>query len=668
MLRNKKMKKREFIKSGLLATGGLGLFGATSMLSTVSAHANTSVASFAPEDLIPENFTVPSWTLYRRALAKGLSEAVAENLLVPKERPFNIVATVNGDPHSSMGITWFTNAGQKKQYLEYVKGTGSDGFCNAKRIDARERDVNDMVYNNTQNAEISGKHTGDYGGPFTMVAGEKPVFDTYETRSYVSHKVEITGLEPDSLYTYRVGQAGHFRIGSFRTAKSDKSGFDFIYIADTQAMNEDYFDVSARTVTAAHKKVPNATFLLCAGDLVESNKGDDVTSDKPFGINSSYYILNSEWEWEQWFERMQDTWLKLPVVPVQGNHDTAKGYHNMFHHFNTDISFNNTDNANARTDMEGTVYSFVCDDALFMVLNFEDWEKGEPYFAAIEAWMEDQIKMHSDVKWRIVTYHKTVFTGSKSHQDDSDSKTVRERMAKVFERLGIDVALQGHDHIYEAIGVISTNETTYSLVNGAVTQQTTVTPVTPNAKGETPNMTGKAGGTFNVQKGMLYFLNNSAGKKKYYPRSRAEMDASVSKHGITGYFDMFNKFGQTGEPTFSHIHVTTSEITIDTYTVDVNGVATIFDSIKVVRDRKIPTGINGVNANSRLRISGAGDRLVRIEAPEAIVDVRLYAFTGAQIRSQSSNLLSLSGIAAGIYLLNVQTVSGVYTERFIVKP
>ena len=635
------MKKREFIKSGLLATGGFGLFGATSLLSTVAARANTP--AILTGDAVQADFTVPSWTLYKRALAAGRSEEEARTYLLPKERPFNIVASVNGDPATRMGITWYTNAGEKGQYLEFVKGEAGN-FTGATRMDASEIDVTDMCYNNNQNIELTG------------------IFDLHERRSYVSHKVLLEGLDPDSLYSYRVGKEGHFREGTFRTAKTGTDEFEFIYIADTQAMKEEYFDVSTRTVTTARSTVPNAAFLLCSGDLIESNKG-------AYEGERTYYGDNSEWEWEQWFERMQDTWLRLPVVPVQGNHDTAGGYHNMFHHFNTDRSYNTTFGASGgATDMDGTVYSFVCGNALFMVINFEDYRKGEPYFAALEAWMEDQIETHPDVKWRIVTYHKTVFTGSGSHQDDADSKTVRERMSKVFERLGIDLAMQGHDHIYETIGVITANETEYSLVTGAVTARTYTEPVPRNEKGETPNMTGWAGGTFDVTRGMLYFLNNSAGLKKYYPRTREEMDANIAKHDITNYFDMFSKFGQTGEPTFSHVRISTGAINISTYTVNTEGIATLFDTVRIVRDGSKQTGIDAIRSENGIRIHHAGDRLLRIEAPGDVVDVRMYAFTGVQVRAQHSNLLNLSGIAAGIYLLNVRTTSGVYTERLIVKP
>jgi hypothetical protein len=568
------MKKREFIKSGLLATGGLGLFGVTSLLSTVSTRADTPVRSDLTEGLRQENFTVPSWTLYKRALAAGKSKAEAVSLLFSKEQPYNIVASINGNPSTQMGITWYTNAGETGQYLEYVKGAaGTNGFANATRINAKETAVNDMCYNNSVNIELTG------------------IFELYEKRSYVSHKVLLTGLEPDSLYSYRAGKEGYFRTGAFRTAKAGTDEFEFIYIADTQAMNDEYFDVSTRTVTAALSTVPNAAFLLCSGDLVESNKG-------VYPEESAYYTDNSEWEWEQWFERMQSTWLQLPVVPVQGNHDTST-YCNMFHHFNTDRSFNATFGSNGgATAMDGTVYSFVCGNALFMVINFEDYHKGELYFSALEAWMEEQVKIHSDVKWRIVTYHKTVFTGSSSHQDDSDSKTVRLRMAKVFERLGIDLAMQGHDHIYETIGVITAHETEYSLVSGAVTGQTCTTPVPRDANNNTPNMTGWEGGAFNVSCGMLYFLNNSAGLKKYTPRSREEMDASIGKHNIANYFDMFGKFGQTGEPTFSQVRISTGAIVISTYTVNTNGNATLFDSIRIVRDGDKQTCMDEISSGN----------------------------------------------------------------------
>lgn len=194
--------------------------------------------------------------------------------------------------------------------------------------------------------------------------------------------------------------------------------------------------------------------------------------------------------------------MNYPLVVAQGNHDTSSNS-NFSWHFNTDNTFNTT--SAVPTTMEGTVYSFVQGDALFMVINYEDYKK-EGYFDALADWMRKQVEEHKDVKWRIATFHKNMFTGSKSHQSDSDGRLVREHMLPVFNELHIDVALQGHDHIYEVIGPV--NNLTKTLVDGAVEEVETVVP-----GGVRENMIGKQGGVFNVNEGTLYFLNNSAGKK-----------------------------------------------------------------------------------------------------------------------------------------------------------
>ena len=211
--------------------------------------------------------------------------------------------------------------------------------------------------------------------------------------------------------------------------------------------------------------------------------------------------------------------------------------------------------------MEGTVYSFVRGDVLFMVINYEDWKK-EGYFESLAAWMREQVEAHKDVKWRIATYHKNVFTGSRSHQDDADGKAVRAAMLPVFDELGINVALQGHDHIYEVIGPV--NNTNKILIADEVEMVETV-----GEGGERENMTGKRGGIYDVSRGTLYFLNNSAGRKKYEPRNEEQMIASLEKHEVENYWGLFSgKFGQTGEPTFSKVDVTPDTITVTTYTVD----------------------------------------------------------------------------------------------------
>jgi len=239
--------------------------------------------------------------------------------------------------------------------------------------------------------------------------------------------------------------------------------------------------------------------------------------------------------------------------------------------------------------MDGTVYSFVYGDALFLVMSYESYSRGEPYFTALEQWMRRQIAANADVKWKIAAFHKTMFTGA-SHQNDSDGKIIRERMAPAFQEMGIDFVLQGHDHVYAVIGVLQAEKTAdgvvYRHLPEAVSGQKMVTPTFTDgtiASNPSISVTGKEGGIFNVTNGVLYFLNNSAGRKKYYPKSKEQMDASYPIHGVNNYFELFNKLGQTSEPTFSRISVSTQAIKVDTYTVDEQGKTELFDSFSIVK-------------------------------------------------------------------------------------
>lgn len=180
------------------------------------------------------------------------------------------------------------------------------------------------------------------------------------------------------------------------------------------------------------------------------------------------------------------------------------------------------------------------------------------YLDSLGKWMRSQVGAHKDVKWKIASFHKNMFTGSRSHQDDADGKAVRAAMLPLFAELGINMAFQGHDHIYEVIGPV--NNTTKTLASNGVEEVLTV-----GEPGARENMTGREGGVFNTAAGTLYFLNNSAGKKKYEPRTEEEMIASYSKHEIENYWGLFSgKFGQTGEPTFSRVDVTPESFTVST--------------------------------------------------------------------------------------------------------
>jgi hypothetical protein len=509
--------------------------------------------------LADSNYTVPSWTEFKKAYTKASKlqdsasctglEMVMKNMQ-PREMPYSIAATFNGDPATRMGFAWFTNSGITGGKIEIVEDTATSHNDFSKpdfSINAVTTPVNNLNYCVSANDLLN-------------QAG----FATNSKRSYVSNKALASNLKPNTTYSYRVGKSGAWsEIGMFKTAHGTKDKFSFIYFTDPQANTDDMFYISQKTTHSAMNMYPNANFWLSCGDLIETS-----------GTN------NSEWEYEQFFQTQQDIWYKKPFAPVIGNHDKSANK-NFTYHYNTPVV--PFDSAKATTP--GSVYSYVYGDALFMAISFEDYSV-TGYLDSISNFVKREVAAHKDVRWRIVYYHKTIYTGSGSHQSDADGKVVRDKLAPLFDSLKIDWALQGHDHIYEVIGPIKNKK----VVSNAISNQTIVPRTVRD------NVTGKLGGIFDVKDGTLYFLNNSGGRKKYEPRDSATMKANEAALGLTDYFTFFTgRFGQTGEPTFSYITVSTDTIEVKTYTVDDAGNATLFDAYKIVDSYRDPSIITWSN-------------------------------------------------------------------------
>lgn len=536
--------------------------------------------------------------------------------------PFDINMTINGDPSTRMGFAWFTNPSVTEGQVQIVakRGATEADFTNPDlTFTAVSTDIKGLNYSVEKN----------------MLEGIEP----NQKIDYTSHKAIAVELSPSTTYSYRVGTEGAWSaIGSFTTAsgKMDEC-YSFIYITDTQAQNRDMFNDSQKTVHAAITKVPEAAFVLCNGDLVETSGNS-----------------NSEWEYEQWFYTMQDVWMNYPLVVTMGNHDiSANG--NFAYHFNNSTDFN--DNFTPGTDMNGTVFSFVRGEVLFLVVNFEDWYK-KGFLNSLAAWMRQEVETHKDVKWRVASFHKSMFTGSRSHQDNGDGKAVRQAMLPVFNELGINLAFQGHDHIYEVIGPV--DNLNKSLVENSVENIEIV-----GDGGQRGNMTGKSGGVFNASKGTLYFLNNSAEKKKYEPRTEAQMIASFDKHEIENYWGLFSgKFGQTGEPTFSRVDVSPQIITISTYTVDDLGNATLYDCFSVVKDPQ--SDIDEIHSqNDRAKIIYEGE-FVTVEGmnPESI---QIYNLDGVCMASASNSVrVSIKELPANVYIVRAMQGSDIATAKILI--
>lgn len=545
----------------------------------------------AVQDLDPEtvladtmyakaDYTVPSYTEFLIAKRAAVADPSQTNLqalvdkvaaLQSKENPYCMVATINGDPKTRMGFCWMTNDSITDGEVQLVAKANAT---------AEDFDIDAIVVPATPKRTKQGLR---YAGPVPYILNASGIGKKVKY-FYISHKAVAENLIPGTEYSWRVGYDGHWSpIAHFRTSDDNQGEFTFLYMSDSHLVINDsntpgreYIDEARRCAVAAANTVPEARFCVFPGDFVEDGEAG-----------------NSEWEWERWFEEALEPVIKqMPIVPTDGNHDVSPNL-NYTYHFNTDNSFK--DNY-AVPQFDGTIYSFNYGDALFVVFSMQDyWRDNHSFNPFVSAYLEDhvapwfknQVIQNADKKWRLSLSHFNLFSGS-DHSTDKDPMLFRACMLPVVKECEIDVALQGHDHTYEVIGPVDPDNLTPIL--SAISDQEDV-PVDNNK-----NITGKKGGTYCTDDGTLYFIGATCGAKRYYPHSRARMEADyeAGKHNVPNYFDLFTgMFGQPGAPSFTKITVKNDCLEFNSYTANMDGTATLYNTMKIVRTKEhgVPQGL-----------------------------------------------------------------------------
>ncbi|MBN3524261.1 phosphodiester glycosidase family protein [Paenibacillus apiarius] len=243
------------------------------------------------------------------------------------------------------------------------------------------------------------------------VSGTSSLYHTWDIGTVRVHKAVADGLEPGTEYVYRVGD-GNGKVskqGAFKTAEANGERTEFLFFGDSQASNEDGFKLWS---DIAHKAVldhPNFDFILQAGDMVE-----DGFKEK---------------EWSMWFKAAQDIFLRTTLVSVVGNHEVTGTRKNddFLAHFNNP--------QNGLESLKGSNYSFEYHNAHIAVLNSE-YDLDEQ-----KEWLRRDLAATGKT-WKIVTFHRGPY-GSQYN-----SEHIRNAWTSAFDEFNVDLALNGHDHVY----------------------------------------------------------------------------------------------------------------------------------------------------------------------------------------------------------------------------
>jgi len=297
----------------------------------------------------------------------------------PSPLPDRVILTWSGDPSTTQSVTWRTDATVEDAYAEIAVADRTPEFYKKAR----------------------------------RVAATTSVLDT-ESGDAHYHSVRFTGLEPGTLYAYRVASdEGSSEWFQFRTATGEPRPFSFIYFGDAQ---RNILALWSRVVRSAFAAAPDARFLLHAGDLVNNGEKDE--------------------QWGEWFRAGSWIFGSVPSIPVIGNHeyvDDGDGGEKPTDHWGVQFTLP----GNGPAGFDGTTYFVDYDGVRVVVLNsFERLEEQTP-------WLESVLRENPN-RWTVAAFHHPVYsaTGARDNED------LRDLWKPLFERYGVDLVLQGHDHTY----------------------------------------------------------------------------------------------------------------------------------------------------------------------------------------------------------------------------
>jgi len=229
------------------------------------------------------------------------------------------------------------------------------------------------------------------------------------------HSAEFTGLTPNTLYAYRVGDGTNWSEWvHFKTASDKPEPFSFIYFGDAQ---NDIKSLWSRAIRAAYSDAPKARFLVHAGDLI--NRGD------------------SDGEWGEWHGAGGWVNAMVPSIPSPGNHEYGsldpKRPKGLSPQWRPQFALP----ANGPAGLEETCYFVDYQGVRIVSLNTEEKQQEQ-----VE-WL-DKVLSQNPNRWTVLTFHKPMYSAAKSR----DNKELRGMWLPVIEKHKVDLVLQGHDHTY----------------------------------------------------------------------------------------------------------------------------------------------------------------------------------------------------------------------------
>ena len=283
------------------------------------------------------------------------------------------------------------------------------------------------IGNNGVEHDTVKKASDKVGTVFTKAATECS-FKEAKT-DYLQYQVQLQGLQPNSIYEYRIVTAKS--KGTWHSIKTDNDkGFTALIFPDSQSSDYSGWQQLARAAQQRHK---DSELYINMGDLVDN--GQDGS------------------QWRAWLGSVEPFSADTAFAPVIGNHEAysldwqmtpPKAYINLF-----------AVPENGLPEYKRQFYSFDYGPVHFTVLdtNFHEAQGWQPQLLADELrWLEQDLAK-SKARWKIVLQHRDIFMYAFSKESGRPERATffldfSRQLMPLYEKYKVDVVLSAHLHTY----------------------------------------------------------------------------------------------------------------------------------------------------------------------------------------------------------------------------
>ncbi|KAF7845567.1 Purple acid phosphatase 15 [Senna tora] len=358
-------------------------------------------------------------------------------------------------------------------WISWITGEFQIGY-NIKPLDPKA--VSSVVYHGTSEYALVHETRGQ-----SLIYNQLYPFEgLLNYTSGIIHHVQLTGLEPSTLYYYRCGDPtlqAMSDIYYFKTmpASSPQSYPDRIAVVGDLGLTYN------TTTTISHLLNNKPDLVLLVGDVTYANlyltngTGSDCYScsfpETP--IHETYQP-----RWDYWGRFMQNLVSKVPMMVVEGNHEIEEqAFNRTFVAYSSRFAFPSKESGSSST----FYYSFNAGGVHFIMLGaYIGYDKSvcgsnlnqkidvnktnvkeRLKLEVLEVWlsvmvMAEQYKWlqrdldsvdRSITPWLVATWHPPWYSSYKAHYREAEC--MRVEMEELLYLYGVDIVFNGHVHAYE---------------------------------------------------------------------------------------------------------------------------------------------------------------------------------------------------------------------------